>query len=159
VCHDLRDLPTAGRLSCIPVPPEEFSVFSPGDLGAPRPEKFLTIDARPRSESHVVLDVVGRVDACTAPLLQACLRTQLSRAGLRELVVDLGGVEFLGAAGVSTIVEAARRGRERGLRFRLRAHGRRSVLRPLIVAGLFDDLEVEPDVATLLPLARLVTHA
>ena len=134
-------------------------MLSPADRGSPHPEQFLTIDARPRSKSHVVLDVVGRVDACTAPLLRACLRTQLSRAGLRELVVDLGGVEFLGEAGVSAIVEAARRGRERGLRFRLHAHDRVGVLRSLMAAGLFDDLDAKPDVATLLPLTRVVAHA
>jgi anti-sigma B factor antagonist len=107
----------------------------------------------------VVLDVVGHVDAFSAPLLRACLRTQLSRPGLRELVVDLGGVVFLGAAGVSAIVEAARRCRERGLPFRVRAHGRRHVLRPLEAAGVLEGLSVEADVAALLPLARSVTRA
>ena len=139
------------------VPAGEVSVLSAAHLDSPRPEQFLTIDARPRSDSQVVLDVVGRVDASTTPLLRACLRTQLSRAVLRELVVDLRGVDFLGAAGVAAIVEAARRGGERGLRFRLRAHGR--VLRPLEEAGLVDDPGAESDVATLLPLAGSVTHA
>jgi anti-sigma B factor antagonist len=134
-------------------------VLSPADLGPPKSEPFLTIDARPRGERHVVLDVVGHVDAFTTPLLRACLRTQLSRAGLRELVVDLGGVEFMGAAGVSAIVEAARRARERRLRFRLRAHGRRGVLRPLPLAGVLDGLEVEADVAARLTVAGTLTHA
>jgi anti-anti-sigma factor len=134
-------------------------VLSPADLGPPQSEQFLTIDARPRGERHVVLDVVGHVDAFTTPLLRACLRTQLSRAGLRELVVDLGGVEFMGAAGVSAIVEAARRARERRLRFRLRAHGRRGALRPLQLAGVLDGLEVEADVAARLTVAGALTHA
>jgi anti-sigma B factor antagonist len=132
---------------------------SPADLGSPHPEQFLTVTALPRGDSHVVLDVVGYVDAFTAPLLRACLRTQVSRPGLRELVVDVGGVEFLDEAGVSVIVEAVRRCRERGLRFRLRAHGRKHVLRSLEVAGARDGTQVEPDIAALLPLASSVTHA
>jgi anti-sigma B factor antagonist len=134
-------------------------VRSPADLGSPHRERFLTVNPRPRGESHVVLDVVGYVDAFTAPLLRACLRTQLSRSGLRELVVDVGGVQFLDAAGVSAIVEAARRCRERGRRFRLRAHGQKHVLRRLEVAGVLDGLHVEPDIAALPPLASSVTHA
>jgi anti-anti-sigma factor len=78
---------------------------------------------------------------------------------LRELVVDVGGVQFLDAAGVSAIVEAARRCRERGRRFRLRAHGQKHVLRRLEVAGVLDGLHVEPDIAALPPLASSVTHA
>jgi anti-sigma B factor antagonist len=105
----------------------------------------------------VVLDVVGHLDAFTAPLLRACIRTQLSRPGLRELVLDFGGVEFLGAAGVSAVVEAARLCRERGLRCRVRAHGRRRLLRPLEAAGVLGGLDVEPGVAA--PLASAVTHA
>jgi len=134
-------------------------VLSTAESAPVHPEQFLAVDARPHGTRHVVLDVRGHVDAFTAPLLRACLDTQLSRAGLREIVVDLGGVDFLGAAGVSVIAEAARRCRERGLRFRLRAHGRRSVLRPLHLAGVLDGLRVEPDVAVLPPLAGSVTYA
>ena len=134
-------------------------MLPPADLRPPQPEQFLTIGARPRGERHVVLDVVGHVDAFTAPLLCACLRTQLSRAGLRELVVDVGGVQFMGAAGVSAIVEASRRARERRLRFRLRAHDRRGVRWPPELAGLLDGLEVEPDLAARLPVAGALTHA
>ena len=134
-------------------------MHSPSELVSAHPEQFLSVIARPPDSGQVVLDVVGHVDAFTAPLLRACLRTQLSRPGLRELIVDAGGVDFLGAAGVSAIVEATRGCRERGLRFRLRTHGRRQVLRPLAVAGVLDDLEVEPDVAALPALAGSVAHA
>ena len=105
-----------------------------------RPEKFLAVDARPGDDRRVVLDVVGEVDAFTAPLLQACVRTQLSRPGLRELVLDMGGVEFLGVAGVSVVGEAGRRSRERGVRFRLRSHGRPQVVQPLELSGVIDDV-------------------
>src|SRR5439155_22639203 len=107
----------------------------------------------------VVLDVVGEVDAFTAPLLRACLRTQLSRPGLRELVLDVGGVEFLGAAGVSLIFEVARRCRRRGLRFRLLTRGRSDVLLPLRMAGVLHGLEVDSEVAAPLPLAGSASRA
>jgi anti-sigma B factor antagonist len=134
-------------------------VLSPADVVSPHPEPFLEVDARPLGAGRVVLDVVGHVDAFTAPLLRACLGTQLTRPGLRELVVDVGRVDFLGAAGVSAIAQAARRCRERGLRLRLRAHGRVSVLRPLELAGVLDGLELEADVVAALPLAGPVAHA
>jgi len=134
-------------------------MLPPADLGPPQPEQFLAIDARPGGDRRVVLDVVGHVDAFTAPLLRACLRTQLSRAGLRELVVDLGGVEFMGAAGISVIVDASRRARERGLRFWLHAHGRRGVLLPLQLAGALDGPDVEPHVALRPPVAGALAHA
>lgn len=156
---------TRGPVACSAPPepqspfPEEFALLSPVDVVSPHPEPSLAVNARPRGARHVVLDVVGQVDAFTAPLLRACLDTQLSRPGLRELVVDVGGVNFLGAAGVSTIAEAARRARERGLRLRLRAHGRTSVLRPLELAGALDGLEPEAGVAAAVRLAGSVAHA
>lgn len=105
-----------------------------------RPERFLAVNARPGNGRRVVLDVVGDVDAFTAPLLQACVRTQLSRPGLRELVLDMGGVEFLGVAGVSVVVEAGRRSRKSGIRFRLRSDGRPQVVQTLELTGVIDDL-------------------
>jgi anti-sigma B factor antagonist len=134
-------------------------VLFPADPGPPRPEQFLAVNPRPGDGHHVVLDVVGEVDAFTAPLLRACLRTQLSRPGLRELVLDVGGVEFLGAAGVSLIFEVARRCRRRGLRFRLLTRGRSDVLLPLRMAGVLDGLEVGPEVAAPLPLAGSASRA
>jgi len=134
-------------------------VPSLADPGLPQPEQFLTINPRPRGDRRVDLEVVGHVDAFTTPLLRACLRTQLSRPVLRELVVDLGGVQFMGAAGVSALVEASQRARARRLRFRVRAHGRRGVLRPLQVAGVLEELDVETVAAPRLPVAAELTHA
>lgn len=128
---------------------------SPSGLVPVRPERFLSVTPRARDPRHVVLDVSGDVDAFTAPLLRACLRTQLSRPGVRGMVLDLGQVGFLGAAGVSVLVEAARRCRERGLSFRLRAPGRSRLLLALEPAGLLDGL----DVGAVPPGARSVAHA
>lgn len=108
--------------------------------GSDRPEKFLAVNARHGDGRRVVLDVIGEVDGFTAPLLQACVRTQLSRPRLRELILDMGGVEVLGVAGVSVVVEAGRRSRERGVRLRLRAHDRPQVVQPLEPTGVLDEL-------------------
>lgn len=138
-------------------------MLSLADPGRPQPERFLAVDARRRGERQVVLEVVGHVDSFTVPLLRACLGTQLSRPGGRELVVDLGGVEVLGAAGISVLAEASRHARERGLRFRLDTHGRWSVLMPLRLAGLIEGCDVradlEADVARRLPLRGALAHA
>lgn len=129
------------------------------DPGLPQPEQFLAVDARRRGERQVVLEVRGHVDSFTVPLLRACLHTQLSRPGAGELIVDLGGVDFLGVAGISVLAEAARHARERRVRFRLRAHGRWSVLRPLQLAGLLDGRDIAADVARRPPLRRALAHA
>jgi anti-anti-sigma factor len=134
--------------------PEESFVPSPSGLVPVRPERFLSVTPRARDPRHVVLDVSGDVDAFTAPVLRACLRTQLSRPGLHGMVLDVGQVGFLGAAGVSVLVEAARRCRERGIGFRLRAPGGGHVLPSLLTR-----LGVELDDAAVPPLARSVTHA
>ena len=51
-----------------------------------------------------VITVVGEVDTLTAPELAAFLAAQLGAA--RLVVVDLDGVQFLGSAGLSVLVEA-----------------------------------------------------
>jgi anti-sigma B factor antagonist len=102
-----------------------------------RPQELLTV-AVPRIGAHgrVTVEVVGEVDHFTAPLLSACLDTHVARGGLRELVVDMDGVTFLGAAGLAILARADLRCRERGARFRVRPQGRAAVRRPLELAGL-----------------------
>jgi anti-anti-sigma factor len=79
----------------------------------------------------MVVQVTGEVDAYTAPLLQLCLDSQATQRGLRELVVDLEQVTFLGAAGNTVLAQAHRRCRMRGARLVIRTGGRRNILRPL----------------------------
>jgi anti-anti-sigma factor len=98
-------------------------------------------DPRP---GFAAVEVVGEVDAYTAPVLDACLRSQTRRAGLRELVVHLGGVTFLGAAGVRVLVQADRRCRTRRIRLALRTGGHRAVLRPLELTGAAELVAVDP---------------
>jgi len=133
--------------------------LDPAALVPAGPERFLSVTPRPRDARHVVIDVVGHVDAFTAPLLRACLRTQLSRPGLRGLTLDVGGVDVLGAPGVAVIVEAARRCRRRGLGFRVRARGRGQVLLSLEAAGVVTGFRLEQDVVAVPPLTGSVARA
>jgi anti-anti-sigma factor len=100
-------------------------------------------DPRP---GRVVVEVVGEVDSETAPALDLCLRSQAGQPGVGELVVDLTGVTFLGAAGVEVLARADRRLRGRAGRLIVRTGGRRAVLcslRLIGFAGLVDPDERE----------------
>ena len=93
---------------------------------------------------HPVLEVTGEVDACTAPVLELCLRSQAGRPGVRELVVDLRGVTFLGVAGVAVLARIDRLCRSRGARLVVRTGGLRTALRPLELTGLTVVVAVDP---------------
>ena len=109
------------------------------------PAPLLSVTAVPgKRPGRVIVHVTGEVDAYTAPLLQLCLDSQVTRRGLRELVVDLEQVTFLGAAGVTVFAQAHRRCRMRGARLVIRTSGRRKMLRPLQLTGLADVVAVAP---------------
>lgn len=66
--------------------------------------------------------MVGEIDTLTAPGLASCLVTQL--CATRVVVVDLDGVEFLGSAGLSALVEANNLAAREGRVLRLVCHFR-----------------------------------
>lgn len=95
----------------------------------------------------VVLAVTGDIDMVTAPEFEKALL-----AALRErpavLVVDLGGVEFLGSAGLTALVAAHQ---EAGQRTRLRVVAASSATaRPLQLTGLDQEIPVFPNRAEAL---------
>jgi anti-sigma B factor antagonist len=110
-------------------------------------EELLAITALPEGRlGHVVVQVRGEIDTYTEPLLRACLRSQITRPAVTELVVDLRKVTFLGAAGVAALLSAQGSCRARGIRFAVRAGGKRQVLRPLELTGLMDLVQTDlPD--------------
>jgi anti-anti-sigma factor len=110
-------------------------------------------DPRP---GRAVVEVVGEVDRETAPVLEVCVRSQASRPGVRELVVDLARVTYLGTAGVEVLVHADRRCRRRGVRLVVRTGGRRAVLCPLRLAG-FSGV-VDPDERERRPVSGCEEH-
>jgi anti-anti-sigma factor len=113
----------------------------------PTPEsaQLLSVTTVPGSHpGRVVVEVVGEVDAYTAPVLDACLTSQSRRADVHELTVQLGRVTFLDAAGIKALARADRRCRRRGARLIIRTGGRRAVLRPLQLTGLADLVADDP---------------
>jgi len=67
---------------------------------------------------HTVLEVGGEVDVYTAPRLRERL-VELVDAGVRSVIVDLGGVEFLDSTGLGVLVGAMKRLRVANGRFSL----------------------------------------
>ncbi|MGY1643020.1 STAS domain-containing protein [Geodermatophilus sp. SYSU D00703] len=121
-------------------------LHTPVHRSAPDPGQLLSVDVRPDPRpGRVVVEVVGEVDSYTAPALDLCLTSQARRRGVRELVVLLGPVTFLGAAGVSVLAQADRRCRMRGARLVIRTGGRPALLRALQLSGLADLVAVDPD--------------
>jgi anti-sigma B factor antagonist len=130
------------------------------DLMAPDPGQLLSVTAAPGDQpGQTVVTAAGEVDAFTAPLLEACLCTQARRRGVRELVVDLRQVTFLGAAGVALLARVRWRCQARGARLVLRCGGRRSVLRPLKLTGLADRVIIDPGDAPSDPVRDARTAA
>jgi anti-sigma B factor antagonist len=77
----------------------------------------LSLTARTVAE-HTVLEVGGEVDVYTAPRLRDRL-TELVDAGARNVVVDLGRVDFLDSTGLGVLVGTMRRLRAAGGTFGL----------------------------------------
>jgi len=50
--------------------------------------------------------LVGRLDTDTAPQLDSSLNTLLARSGIKRLVFDLGGLDYLSSAGIRCFVRA-----------------------------------------------------
>ncbi|GAB7040866.1 MULTISPECIES: STAS domain-containing protein [Catenuloplanes] len=67
---------------------------------------------------HTVLEVGGEVDVYTAPRLRERL-VELIDGGVRGVIVDLGGVEFLDSTGLGVLVGALKRLRPIGGTFGL----------------------------------------
>ena len=120
--------------------------------------RLLSVTALPSVRpGHVVVEVVGEVDAYTAPLLDACLATQTRRHGVATLIVDMRRVTFLGAAGVAVLARAQRRCRMRGARLPVLPDGRGRVVRPIRLCGL--DGVLRPGPADAGPAASRAVRA
>jgi anti-sigma B factor antagonist len=72
----------------------------------------LTLNTRDEA-GHTVLAVSGEVDVYTAPALRDRIADLLD-SGQHQLVIDLGGVEFLDSTGLGVLVAGLNRAREVG---------------------------------------------
>ena len=100
--------------------------------------------------THVVVDVVGELDALTAPQLRRRLDDLIEEQGNLHVAVDLGATTFVDSTGLTVLVDAAARLEAKGGTFTVLAPAP-TTLRLLAVAGLLDRLDVvaEPVSATL----------
>lgn len=94
----------------------------------------------PRPDLAVVT-ARGEVDAQTKPELEKELGGVLSSPVLRQLVLDLDDVGFLGSAGLKVILALSAKCRDRDTRLSLVSTSR-AVLRAIEVAGLGQALEI-----------------
>ena len=65
-----------------------------------------------REGEKLTLAVVGRLDTTTAPELSAALDASLE--GVKELILDLGGLEYISSAGLRVLLGAQRRMNKQG---------------------------------------------
>lgn len=109
-----------------PLPRAPGDTLSPGD-------PIFDIDVELRAGHPVVAHVVGAVDLLTARALRLCVDDHLdARQGM---VLDLSGVNFLAAAGLTVLTDTDRRAKLNKRKWALVANTR-PVLRPLEVLGL-----------------------
>lgn len=113
------------------------------DLDDEAPGLVITADG-PDDIGRLTVVVTGEIDHSTTGVLQAHLLTRLGQPHVRELVLDLSGVTFLNAGGLTAIAAVRSRAGQAAVRLVLRCGEQRAVLRPLQITGLleFFDLEV-----------------
>ncbi|HEU4910481.1 MAG TPA: STAS domain-containing protein [Actinomycetes bacterium] len=107
-------------------------------------QSTLAVDVQPDGATvHVRLE--GELDMTSSPLLQAVVDQTLAARRVprcHRLVVDMSGVSFADASGISPLLLARARLARRGGRVELR-HCRRAVLRLIRLLDLADMLELE----------------
>lgn len=65
-----------------------------------------------REGDKLTLAVIGRLDTTTAPELSAVLDASLE--DVKELILDLGGLEYISSAGLRVLLGAQRRMNKQG---------------------------------------------
>ncbi|PRY33740.1 STAS domain-containing protein [Umezawaea tangerina] len=101
---------------------------------APQPAVLASVQVNRAKQDLVVLHVSGELDTTSAQELSVPLQTHLTE-GVRTVVVDLGGVRFLGSAGLEALVIGHQRATELGSDFIVVASSR-AALRPIEATGL-----------------------
>ncbi len=101
---------------------------------APQPAVLASVRVNPAEPGLVVLHVSGELDTTSAQELALPLQDQLTEAN-KTVVVDLGGVRFLGSAGLEALVVGQQRATELGIGFVVVASSR-AALRPIEATGL-----------------------
>lgn len=96
---------------------------------------LLTVIVQPAGDAVSVIRVIGELDMLTGPLLEDHLVSLLATRPKR-LIVDLGGVSFLGSTGLSILIKTRDIAGQQGTALQLTGAGRREVALPLRITGL-----------------------
>src|SRR5437763_9463556 len=99
-----------------------------------------------RDDRTVVLRVDGEVDAATAPLLERALAGVIDEQGNLSVQLDLRGTAFIDSTGLSVLVSALRRVRDKGGEMIL-ANPQPNILRLFQIVGFTKIFEVMPTFA------------
>ena len=105
--------------------------------------QFLVVTAHPAPPAATVLTVCGEVDALTSAQLRDHLLPHL-RDTVPQVIVDLTGVGFFAAAGLTVLVNAREAAVAAGVTFCLVA-STRPVLLPLRITGVDGMFDISPD--------------
>jgi anti-sigma B factor antagonist len=119
----------------------------PAVTGQPGPHpasQLLTITTHPAPPAAIVLTVRGEVDVLTSTRLNDQLLPHV-RDTVPHVIVDLTGVSFLTAAGLTVLVTTRQAAVAAGVKLRLVA-STRPVLLPLRITGLADMFDISPDI-------------
>jgi anti-sigma B factor antagonist len=108
---------------------------------------LMDLQVAERGPDARVVTVGGEIDALTAPELAAVVTEQLAAAAL--VVVDLDGVQFLGSAGLSVLVQANELATREDRHLRLVCHSR-MINRVLAATGLRDQFSFADTVSEAL---------
>lgn len=95
----------------------------------------------PASQRLVTVQVVGRFDGSTVPLVRAALHEAVDD-GDEDVLLDISGVDWIDLPALALLADTQRRLRERGRRLRLRGCEPR-VRRALAVTRLNRLIDVE----------------
>ncbi|NKQ53041.1 STAS domain-containing protein [Amycolatopsis sp. K13G38] len=90
--------------------------------------------SRRTADGETIVYVTGELDAHTALDLAEALGKQL-RPGVHDVIVDVGDVTFMSAAGLQALQEAAEAAHATGVRLRVDVGKSQAVRRVLLAAG------------------------
>ena len=110
-----------------------------------------------RIDHGVVVEVVGEIDMATVPRFEALIDQALA-VGAARVTVDMAGVDFMGAGGLSVLMRTAQQLRERGGRLEVRAVPAR-IYRLFEITGLTESLDVQRPMDSSALIQGLATAA
>ncbi|NIJ13809.1 anti-anti-sigma factor [Saccharomonospora amisosensis] len=105
------------------------------------PASGLRVDERRPDQDTLILAVRGELDLLTAPYLAARISARLD-GSLKAVIVDLSGLGFIGAAGMSVLVDSRELVERHGAMLQVITGENRCVVRALRLAGLHEHLSI-----------------